>query len=63
VFLDSLDSLMIYNDEKTTREFAHYLINKLRMENLAGTIISVEKKEVENIVKTLVPMCDKQIRV
>jgi len=61
VFFDSLDSLMIYNDQKTVSEFTHYLINKMRLDNLSGVILTLKKKEVEGLVKTLIPLCDKEV--
>jgi hypothetical protein len=43
------------------KEFSHFLINKIRLDNLAGIILSIEKKEAEDLVKTLSPMCDTEI--
>jgi archaellum biogenesis ATPase FlaH len=62
LFLDSLSSLLIYNTDKSVKEFTHFIINKIRLENIAGVILSIEKKEVEELVKTLNPMCDTEIR-
>jgi tetratricopeptide (TPR) repeat protein len=63
LFLDSLSSLLIYNTDKTVKEFTHFLINKIRLDGIAGIILSIEKKEAEDLVKTLTPMCDAEIRV
>ena len=63
LFLDSIDSLLIYNNDKSVKEFTHYIINKVRLENTAGIILSIEKKEAEDLIKTLVPMCDSEIKV
>ncbi|MFH1055245.1 MAG: hypothetical protein V1744_04025 [Candidatus Altiarchaeota archaeon] len=62
LFLDSLSSLLIYNTEKSVKEFTHFLINNIRLKNIAGVVLSIEKKEVEELVKTLNPMCDIEIR-
>ena len=62
LFLDSLSSLLIYNTDKSVKEFTHFMINKIRLENIAGVILSIEKKEAEDLVKTLTPMCDAEIR-
>jgi len=62
LFLDSLSSLLIYNTDKSVKEFTHFLINKIRLEGFAGVILSIEKKEAEELVKTLTPMCDAEIR-
>jgi hypothetical protein len=63
IFLDSLSSLLIYNDDKSVREFTHYIINKMRLEKMSGAILSIAKKEAEDLVKTLAPMCDAEIRI
>lgn len=62
LFLDSLSSLLIYNNDKSVKEFTHFIINKIRLENIAGVILSIEKKEAEDLVRTLTPMCDAEIR-
>jgi hypothetical protein len=62
LFLDSLSSLLIYNTDKSVREFTHFIINKIRLENITGVILSIEKKEAEDLVKTLTPMCDAEVR-
>ncbi|MFC2163101.1 hypothetical protein ACFLRF_05420 [Candidatus Altiarchaeota archaeon] len=62
LFLDSLSSLLIYNNEKSVKEFTHFIINKMRLERIAGVVLSTEKKEAEEMIKTLIPMCDTEIR-
>ncbi len=62
LFLDSISSLLIYNTDKSVKEFTHYLINKIRLEQLMGVILTIEKKEAEDLVKTLTPMCDVQFK-
>lgn len=62
LFLDSVSSLLIYNTDKSVKEFTHYLINKIRLEQLMGVILTIEKKEAEDLVRTLTPMCDLQFK-
>ncbi len=62
LFLDSLSSLLIYNNDKSVKEFTHFIINKMRLEKIAGVILSTEKKEAEDMVRTLIPMCDNEIK-
>ncbi len=62
LFMDSLSSLLIYNTDKSVKEFTHYLINKIRLEKLVGVILTIEKKEVEDLVRTLTPMCDIELK-
>jgi archaellum biogenesis ATPase FlaH len=61
LFLDSLSSLLIYNSDKSVREFAHFLINKVRLMGIASVVLSIEKKEAEDMVNTMVPMCDARV--
>ncbi len=63
IFIDSLSSLLIYNTDKSVKEFTHYMINKIRLENLTGVILSIEKREAEDIIRTISPMCDTEIRL
>ncbi|MBU0762612.1 MAG: hypothetical protein KKD39_06265 [Candidatus Altiarchaeota archaeon] len=63
IFLDSLSSLSIYNSDKSVKEFTHYIINKIRLHELIGIILAVEKKETEELVRIITPMCDHQIRL
>jgi len=62
LFVDSLSSLLIYNTDKSVKEFTHFLINKIRLENIAGIILTIDKKEAEDMVRTLTPMCDAELR-
>jgi|GEM_PF-257330 len=61
LFLDSLSSLLIYNTEKTVKEFTHFIINRTRLMGISAVILSIKKKEVEELVKTLTPICDLKI--
>ena len=63
LFLDSLSSLLIYNTPKSVKEFTHFIINKMRLEGITGVILSIEKKEANELLETLTPMCDKEIRL
>jgi hypothetical protein len=62
IVLDSLSSLLIYNTDKVVKEFTHFVINRIRLDNTAGVIMSIEKKEAEDLVKTLAPMCNAELR-
>jgi len=61
MFMDSISSLLIYNNERSIEEFTHLVINKMRLEKLGFVIITLKQKESEQLAKTLVPMCDKEI--
>lgn len=61
VLLDSVSSLLIYNNDKSVKEFIHFMINKMRLDNMGGVILATEKKEADELVRTLTPMCDKKL--
>ena len=42
-------------------EFTHLVINKMRLENVGGIIVSIKQKEAEALTNTLIPMCDREI--
>jgi len=58
ILLDSLNSLLIYNSERSVKEFTHFIVNRIKLEGIGGVVTTVEKKEVEDLVKTLVSLCD-----
>ena len=61
VLLDSLSSLLIYNDQTAVEELTHRIINKIRHEKVGGVILSIKQKEAEALTKTLAPMCDREV--
>ncbi|MDD5111395.1 MAG: hypothetical protein PHG85_02510, partial [Candidatus Altiarchaeota archaeon] len=61
IMVDSLSSLLIYNSQVDVEELAHRLINKARHEKVGCIIISVKQKESEALIKTLTPMCDREV--
>lgn len=63
LFIDSLSSLLIYNNEKSVKEFTHFIINKMRIEGVMGVLLSIKKKEADEMIEALTPMCDKIIRL
>ncbi|MFH1054834.1 MAG: hypothetical protein V1744_01935 [Candidatus Altiarchaeota archaeon] len=63
IILDSLDSALIYNTDKSVREFTHFIINRIRLEKITGVILAMEKKEAEDIVRTVASMCDTVIKL
>ena len=61
--LDSFSSLLIYNNKNSIEEFAMYLINKLRLNNVNGILVVMEKDIPDGLKKILIAMCDKVIYV
>ena len=63
VFLDSLNTLGIYNDERMLSEFFHTFINKLRTQEVFGVILSVGEDPPKEVIKMLELVCDEKIDI
>ncbi|VVB55368.1 Uncharacterised protein [uncultured archaeon] len=63
VILDSITSFLIYNNPRSVEEFTHQLISKIRLASVAGIILNLHSKDSDELVRTLIPMCDKEISV
>jgi len=63
VFLDSLNTLGIYNDERMLSEFFHLFINKLRTKEIFGVILSVGEDPPKDTVKMLELVCDESLEM
>jgi archaellum biogenesis ATPase FlaH len=63
LILDSISTLLIYNDFETVAKFVHFIISRLRVFGLVGLIISVEKILDERMINILMEMCDEVIEI
>lgn len=63
LFLDSLSTLCVYNELGSVTKFAHFLVNKMHEGGFGGTILSVEKEDMENIVSELSQFCDNVVEI
>jgi hypothetical protein len=63
IFLDSLSTLLIYNDPKTVAKFAHLLTEKMRRWNTAGSLLTVEMNSERDVVSQMAPFCDKVVKM
>jgi len=63
LILDSIQSLLIYNNAKSIQEFSHFLINKIRSKQVLGLIVSLQKEELNDINTTISSLCDKEINI
>ena len=61
VFVDSLTSLLIYNTSEAIREFTHRVINKERLKDMTGIFLTIRKREIEDLVTIITPMCDGRV--
>ena len=61
IFMDSLSTMLIYNETDTVLRFIHALTGKMRLLNVTGVIVFLEKETDENIISQLGQFCDKVI--
>ena len=63
LFLDSISTLLVYNNLETTEKFMHYLINKLRVLNIGGVMISLNEDKSNKLIPVISQFCDKIIKI
>ena len=61
VFLDSINTLALHNDEKILGEFTHYLINSLRVREVPTVVLSIVDQTPEDLEIILKLVCDEVI--
>lgn len=61
VFLDSLDTLAIYNPIDSVIKFAHFLTSKVRLHDISGIFLAVHENSDEKLMMELAQFCDKVI--
>ena len=62
VFLDSVSTLMIYNDAKSVARFCHSVTEKLRSLGLPGALVLVDMEEGKDVVAQLAQFCDVYVK-
>ena len=58
LYLDSLTTLLIYNDLETIVKFVHFLSTRIRLFGIVGIIMCVEKIIEEKLFNILSEICD-----
>jgi archaellum biogenesis ATPase FlaH len=61
VFVDSLNTLALYNEMDAAIKFAHFLVTKLRTNNVDGIILAIQDEKNREIITDLSQICDKII--
>lgn len=61
LFLDSLSTLLIYNESVTVTRFAHALITKLREWKVKGMILTLEQEADKKLIGQITSFSDKRI--
>lgn len=58
IVLDSLSTLLVYNDEATVKRFVHSLIGKASAYNASALILGLQDTENEGLAKTISQFVD-----
>ena len=61
IFLDSLDTLSVYNSVNSVIKFAHFLTSKVRLHDISGIMLAVHENSDQKLVMELAQFCDKVI--
>ena len=59
LFFDSLSTITMYNDLKTSEKFSQYIINKLRNLDINAIIISLNEKGSLEVISVVSQFCNK----
>ncbi|MFA6048479.1 MAG: ATPase domain-containing protein [Candidatus Micrarchaeia archaeon] len=59
--IDSITTMLIYNDDETVQKFVHYLSSKVQNMGKLLVLISVEEEKSNRLVPALTQFCDKVI--
>ncbi len=61
VFIDSISTMLIYNDQDTVLRFIHSLTGKMRLLGITGIIFLLEKESDEKFKAQVAQFCDRVI--
>ena len=62
VFVDSVSTLLIYNDSKSVARFCHSVTEKFRSMNLPAALVLVEMEEAKDVVAQVAQFCDAYVK-
>ena len=62
VFVDSVSTLLIYNDPKSVSRFCHSVTEKLRGLGLPAALVLVEMEEGRDVAAQLAQFCDAYVK-
>ena len=63
VFIDSISTMLIYNDADTVLRFIHALTGKMRLLGITGIIFLLEKESDEKFMAQVAQFCDRVINI
>jgi hypothetical protein len=62
-FLDSVTSMLIYNNPMVFAKFIHSLLVKMRINNEGGILFSLEEETEKRVRAEIAQLCDKVIKI
>ena len=63
LILDSLSTMLIYNDATSLKKFGQLLINRLRLHESSGIFTSIDMEIQGGLYEALSALCDKTIKI
>lgn len=63
IVLDSLNTLLLYNNVKEVERFIHNTLNRARKSGISVVVMSSKEKSKEGIVAEITQFCDKRIEL
>lgn len=61
VMIDSISTLLIYNDHRAVTKFIHFLISKLRIMNIDGILMTHRSLNSNEFLSQVMIFCDDAI--
>jgi len=62
IFLDSLSTMLIYNEAGSLSKFSHFLTGRLRDWNVDGVFMSLDSESDKELTDKLSQFCDRVVR-
>jgi hypothetical protein len=62
IFLDSLSTMLIYNEAGTLSKFSHFLTSRLRQWNVNGLFMSLDTASDKEVTASLSQFCDRVVQ-
>ncbi len=63
VFIDSINTMLIHNKPDMLTKFIHFILTKMRINNVSGLLISLETETDKDLRAEIAQLCDKIIKV
>jgi hypothetical protein len=61
IYIDSISTLSIHNDQNRMMKFIHYLTGKIRLWGIKGVMVALHEDADRKMIAEISPFCDKMI--